>query len=212
MQNLMTSTRYRLVELFVLFVLVPVSLVLSIGIRTKIAIGLIGFMYILIVMAGVERIKIHIKKGIDWKRFWRLTFMKFVGIAVITSLYLLAMQPEDLFNVIKNDYRVWLLFLAVYAFLSVYPQELIYRTFFFKRYQDLFKNQNLFVFVNAGLFSLAHLFFQNTLVMFITFVGGLLFALTFQRTKSTFLVSIEHALYGGWLYTVGYGAMLGFPV
>ena len=65
--------------------------------------------------------------------------------------------------------------------------------------------------VNAALFSLAHIFFKNTLVMILTFIGGILFALTFKKTKSTLLVSIEHAIYGSWLFTVGMGEMLGFP-
>jgi membrane protease YdiL (CAAX protease family) len=75
----------------------------------------------------------------------------------------------------------------------------------------LFQNEALFLFFNATLFSLAHLFFRNALVMFITFLGGLLFALTYKKTKSTLLVTIEHAIYGCWLFTVGMGEMLGFP-
>jgi membrane protease YdiL (CAAX protease family) len=67
------------------------------------------------------------------------------------------------------------------------------------------------VFINGVLFSLAHLFFRNTLVSVLTFLGGLLFALTFLKYKSTLLVSIEHALYGNWLFTVGMGQMLAFP-
>lgn len=47
--------------------------------------------------------------------------------------------------------------------------------------------------------------------MVLTFVGGLLFAFTFQKTKSTLLVTVEHAIYGSWLFTVGMGNMLGFP-
>ena len=64
---------------------------------------------------------------------------------------------------------------------------------------------------NAILLSLAHIFFRSTLVMFLTFIGGILFAFTFNKTKSTLLVSIEHAIYGCWLFTVGMGDMLGFP-
>jgi membrane protease YdiL (CAAX protease family) len=60
-------------------------------------------------------------------------------------------------------------------------------------------------------FSLGHIFFKNALVMVLTFLGGILFALTFNKTKSTLLVSIEHAIYGSWLFTVGMGSMLGFP-
>jgi membrane protease YdiL (CAAX protease family) len=93
----------------------------------------------------------------------------------------------------------------------VYPQELIYRTFYFQRYSKLFNNNSLFIFINAIVFSLAHIFFRNTLVIVLTFLGGLLFALTYSKTQSTLLVSIEHAVYGCWLFTVGMGEMLGFP-
>jgi membrane protease YdiL (CAAX protease family) len=61
------------------------------------------------------------------------------------------------------------------------------------------------------LFSWAHIFFKNSLVMILTFLGGILFAITFKKTQSTLLVSIEHAVYGCWLFTVGMGSMLGFP-
>jgi len=45
----------------------------------------------------------------------------------------------------------------------------------------------------------------------LTFIGGVLFAYTYQKTKSTALVAIEHAVYGNWLFTVGMGEMLAFP-
>ncbi|WP_296343901.1 CPBP family intramembrane glutamic endopeptidase [Winogradskyella sp.] len=96
-------------------------------------------------------------------------------------------------------------------FFLVYPQELIYRTFFFRGCQQLFKNEKLFILINAALFSLAHIFFKNTLVSLLTFLGVILFALTFQKTKSTLLVSIKHSVYGCCLFTVGMGDMLGFP-
>ncbi|WP_245825457.1 CPBP family intramembrane glutamic endopeptidase [Pseudocolwellia agarivorans] len=110
-----------------------------------------------------------------------------------------------------NNPKLWLFILFFYSLFSVYPQELLYRTFFFKRYQALFKSEWLFIIVNAALFSLAHIFFKNVLVILLTFIGGILFALTFKKTKSTLLVSIEHSIYGCWLFTVGMGNMLGFP-
>lgn len=67
------------------------------------------------------------------------------------------------------------------------------------------------MFLNAIVFSLGHIFFKNSLVIILTFLGGILFAITFNKTKSTLLVSIEHVIYGCWLFTVGMGAMLGFP-
>jgi membrane protease YdiL (CAAX protease family) len=61
------------------------------------------------------------------------------------------------------------------------------------------------------LFSLAHIFFKSSLVLILTFIGGILFAITYKKTNSTLLVSIEHAIFGCWLFTVGMGTLLGFP-
>jgi membrane protease YdiL (CAAX protease family) len=112
---------------------------------------------------------------------------------------------------VLNKPLLWLAILFIYSVFSVYPQELIFRTFFFQRYEVLFKSKALFIFINAIVFSLAHLFFRNTLVLLLTLFGGILFGFTFYNTKSTLFVTIEHAIYGCWLYTVGMGSILGFP-
>ena len=119
--------------------------------------------------------------------------------------------PDKLFYVVIEKPKVWLFFLGVYSLISVLPQEFLYRTFFFERYSELFLSKTLFIILNAGLFSLAHLFFANSLVMLLTFIGGLLFAYTYSKINSVILVIIEHILYGCWLYTLGMGEMLGFP-
>jgi membrane protease YdiL (CAAX protease family) len=137
--------------------------------------------------------------------------VKLVLIALITSVFVWITDRESLFEVLRNKPKLWIFILFIYSIFSVYPQELIYRTFFFQRYQALFSDEKLFLFLNAIVFSLGHIFFKNALVMVLTFLGGILFALTFNKTKSTLLVSIEHAIYGSWLFTVGMGNMLGFP-
>lgn len=129
----------------------------------------------------------------------------------ITSIFVWFTDANNLFTVMLHKPKLWVLILLFYSLFSVYPQELLYRTFFFQRYENLFKNEKLFIFINALLFSLAHLFFKNTLVLLLTFIGGILFAITFKKSKSTVLVSIEHSIYGCWLFTVGMGNMLGFP-
>jgi membrane protease YdiL (CAAX protease family) len=43
--------------------------------------------------------------------------------------------------------------------------------------------------------------------MLLTTVGGLLFAYTYQRYRSTLLVAAEHALYGDFVFSVGIGGM-----
>ena len=207
----MNSLSYKASELFIIFVLIPISFALGYSPWIKLAIGLFGFSYIIFVLLKVEKKKFNMYQGLDWKSFWKQTLVKFLVIIVFTILFVWFNNKESLFNVMLNKPTLWIFILFVYSVFSVYPQEIIYRTFFFKRYHSLFKNDTLLVIVNALLFSLAHFLFRSTLVLILTFLGGLIFALTFKKTQSTLLVSIEHANYGCWLFTVGMGDILGFP-
>ncbi len=207
----MKSIRYRLIEFFLIFIVVPVSFALSFPVWIKMVISVIGFAYIIYVLLKVENNKFKLRQHINWKQFWQYGLVKFLVIIVVTIIYMYFVDKENLFVVIRTKPLLWVMILFIYSFFSVYPQELIYRTFFFQRYESLFRSNILFILVNAALFSLAHIFFKNTLVMLLTFLGGILFAITFKKTKSTLLVSIEHAIYGCWLFTVGMGSMLGFP-
>jgi membrane protease YdiL (CAAX protease family) len=199
------------IELFLLFIAVPLSLLLPYSFKIKGVTVLLAFIYLLYILFAKTDIKFNLKKGIDWKSFIKTTAIKFAVVMMVTTTYVYLVDPAKLFCVPRTDMRMFVIILALYTFLSVWPQELIYRTFFFARYAQFFTNNKLLIFVNAIIFSLAHLFFQNTLVTVLTFIGGLLFAYTFSKTKSTTLVSIEHAIYGNWLFTVGMGEMLAFP-
>ncbi len=207
----MQTKNYKLLELLILFLLIPISFVFSYNAIAKLSIGLTGFLYILFILLKVEKVKFQISKNIDWKSFWKSTLLKLFIIAIITSLYVYFTASKNLFIVVLNKPLLWILILLFYSIFSVYPQELLYRNYFFKHYKNLFKNEKMFLLINAFLFSLAHLLFKNILVLILTFIGGLLFAYTYNKTKSTFLVSVEHSIYGCWLFTVGMGNMLGFP-
>lgn len=207
----MQSTQYKSFELFIIFILIPVSFAINYSPWIKLSIGIIGFLYVIYVLLRIEKLKFKMSKHLNWKNFWKTTAIKLFIIAIITTSFVWITNSDLLFAVLLNKPVKWLILLFVYSFFSVYPQELVYRTFFFKRYRLLVKSESLFIFINAILFSLAHLFFNSSLVLLLTFFGGLLFAVTFKKTESTLLVSIEHAIYGSWLFTVGMGDMLGFP-
>ena len=207
----MNSTNYKLSELFILFIVFPIIITIDFPIWIKLIMGSLGFFYVTYLLLKVERLQIKNKTVIKWKSFWISTLLKFLFIVIVTVLYVWFTDKIQLFNVVKSKPLLWVVILFVYSIFSVYPQEIIYRTFFFKRYRSLIRNEYVFIFINALVFSLGHIFFSNFLVMILTFFGGLLFAFTFSKTKSTVLVSIEHAIYGCWLFTVGMGSMLGFP-
>ncbi|WP_343912862.1 CPBP family intramembrane glutamic endopeptidase [Aquimarina litoralis] len=208
----MSSTLARGLELLFLFVLLPISFLFDYHILIKVGITLVGFIYILLHLRRSGLLELKKPNKLTWKPFWKETIIKLAIIIIVTSLYVLWIAPDKLFAFLIKKPGTWVMILFIYTFLSVWPQEIIYRTFFYDRYEALLKNKWLFIFINAILFSLAHIFLRSFLVQLLTFIGGLLFAFTYQRTKSTTLVSIEHAIYGNWLFTVGMGEMLAFPV
>jgi membrane protease YdiL (CAAX protease family) len=207
----MNSITYKSLEFLIIFIVFPVSFALNYSPWIKLGMGFMGFLYIIYILLVVEKEKLKITPNLNWILFWKQTIIKLIVIAFITGAFVYLTDRESLFNVILNKPKLWVFILFVYSMFSVYPQELIFRTFFFKRYRTLFINTNFLIFINAIVFSLAHLFFKNTLVIVLTFLGGILFAITYHKTNSTLLVSIEHAIYGCWLFTVGMGSMLGFP-
>jgi membrane protease YdiL (CAAX protease family) len=92
-----------------------------------------------------------------------------------------------------------------YPIWSAFPQELIYRSWFFHRYRDLVKKEWVLIGMNALLFSFGHIIFENLLAIILTFIGGILFALTYKKSNSLMVVFIEHMLYGNWIFTLGIG-------
>lgn len=207
----MKTNTYKYIELLLLFIVIPVSFLFDYSPWFKLSIGLVGFGYVLFVLLKVENQKLRISKNINWSLFLKTTFLKLMVIIAITTAFVWFTNKELLFYVLANKPKLWLFILFVYSLFSVYPQELLFRTFFFRRYAMLFKNTIALVFTNAILFAIAHLLFKNNLVLVLTFLGGLMFAFSYYKTQSTLLVSIEHAIYGCWLFTVGMGSMLGFP-
>ncbi|WP_136480894.1 CPBP family intramembrane glutamic endopeptidase [Cognatitamlana onchidii] len=207
----MRTPLYKYIELFILFVFTPISFLFDYAPWVKILLGLSGFLYVLFVLIKVEKQKIKISKNINWMLFLKTTLFKLLVIATLTTLFVWLTNKAFLFHVLLNKPQLWVVILIIYSLFSVYPQELIFRTFFFKRYEALFNTSAVLIVVNAFLFALAHMLFKNTLVLVITFLGGFLFAFSYNKIRSTLLVSIEHAVYGSWLFTVGMGSILGFP-
>ncbi|GEQ86140.1 hypothetical protein ULMS_16480 [Patiriisocius marinistellae] len=209
------SKSYITIEFLLLFVAMPILLAVDLGTKfevyAKIGLVLFSFSYLLITLKRLGAIELKVKKGIDWRAFWKRIVVTFLVIAIVTIAYVFMVDKEALFYVPFNKPGLFVMILIVYTLFSVWPQEIIYRTFFFERYRVIFPKKSQIVFINAIVFMMAHLFFRNTLVLVLTFIGGIIFGLTYLKFKSTTLVSIEHAIYGNWLFTVGMGEMLAFP-
>lgn len=129
--------------------------------------------------------------------------IQFVMISLLLFAIVTFFAPELLFSLVKKNPLLWVLILFLYPVLSVYPQEFLYRTFFFHRYHTIFENRILFITLNALLFGYMHIIFHNWVAVVLTTGGGLLFALIYERTRSTAVVFVAHSLYGWMLFTLG---------
>ena len=145
------------------------------------------------------------------KNIWLRVILQFLISAKLITLFVILAYPDELFKVPTTKPSLWIGISFVYVFLSVIPQEYIYRVFFFSRYQGLFTKPWAMIIASTICFCMVHLMFNNSLVMLLTLIGGLLFSITYYQSKNYTMCVIEHSLYGLWLFTVGLGDMLAFP-
>jgi uncharacterized protein len=127
--------------------------------------------------------------------------MVIAGMALFTAVF----YPDRLFALVIEKPDLWVMVMVFYPLLSVLPQEIAFRRFFFERYRPLFGEGEVMLVINAAVFAYVHIVFLNPVALLFTFVGGLLFAYTYNRSRSVLLVSLEHALYGNAIYTLGLG-------
>ena len=117
-------------------------------------------------------------------------------------------RPGALFSLVSHRPGLWIFIIFAYPLVSVFPQELMYRLFFFRRYRCLFGTERAMVLASAVAFSYGHIVFHNWVAVALTAVGGLIFGQTYRLTRSIPWTAIEHSLYGGALFTLGYGEFL----
>lgn len=114
-------------------------------------------------------------------------------------------RRENLFDLPRRHPGLWLAVMVLYPVLSVYPQELIFRSFLFHRYAPAFGSGPGLVAASAAAFGYVHIIFGSWVSVVLSTAGGAIFALRYQRTNSLFAASAEHALYGILVFTVGLG-------
>ena len=131
--------------------------------------------------------------------------LRFIVCAVLMAMLTWCFTPELLFSFVRQNPAFWALIMLLYPMLSVVPQEVIFRQFFFMRYQPLFPRALLMIAMSGLAFAFAHILFHNWLAPVLCLIGGVMFAQTYHKTRSLALVALEHALYGDFLFTVGLG-------
>lgn len=164
---------------------------------------------LLAVLAGVELWR-HREPGIAvWsigpsgRALLARLLLVWLASAVVLAAGVQLWRPERLFALPRQQTRAWIELLVLYPFVSVLPQEVLYRAFFFHRYRALLGEGALALIANATLFAWMHLVFHNVVAVALTFLGGLLFAATYRRSHSLGLVALQHVLYGWTVFSIG---------
>lgn len=142
--------------------------------------------------------------GVGRRELWRV-LAQFVVISFALVGMVLWLAPANFLNFPRDEPWIYLLVMVLYPLISVLPQELIFRVFFHRRYGAIVQSRALLILLSAVAFGWAHVGFGNGLALVLSTAAGLLFGLTWERTRTLPVVWIEHALYGNLVFTIGLG-------
>jgi len=169
------------------------------------------FIYCFVVMYNRKNISRRIFRIKSFLSLKEVAF-KSLFLLVISSLWVYIFREDVFFHLPLNNFWFWILIILTYPIWSAFTQEFIYRFFFYQRYRILFDSILVMIFVNALCFSMAHIIFRNWVALVFTFVGSIVFSLTYIRSKSLNVVFIEHSIYGNIFFTNGFGIFFYLPL
>ena len=154
------------------------------------------------------------KKDFSFKSFLKFDVplklvLRNVGLMILATTllgaYVLLFESEKMLNLPKKNTRLWIIMLIGYPLISASVQEIIYRTFIFRRYSRLFKTKNWMIFASAAAFSFVHIVYYSPFSMITTFFLGLYLSYIYEKTKSILFTTVLHGYLGNVVFTVGLG-------
>lgn len=153
-------------------------------------------------------------KGFDRRKLWdvrplrahvRGIALAFLGPAVLMGVFTYAFHRPLFLYFISAEPWLWFVFVVFYPLFACYPQEVLFRAFFFHRYGPLFERQAVTVVLSGLSFGLAHLFLANPFAPVLAAFGGMLFAYRYAKAGTVMAPAVEHGLWGNFLFTIGMG-------
>ncbi len=131
--------------------------------------------------------------------------LRFIILAPLIAVATWLAFPNLFLGLPRQRPLFWAIIMVLYPLLSVWPQEMLYRSLFFHRFRALFRSDFALILVSATSFGFAHVIFLNWIAIAMTALGGLLFARDYARHHSLSLTCLEHSVYGCLIFTVGLG-------
>lgn len=162
---------------------------------------------------GLGLVLLHRTPGFAWHdltRGWNRIDMRFVGLfasltVAVAAAVVAITAPGNAFGLVRANPALMAAIAALYPFLSALPQEIIYRPLFFRRYGAILPRLWPAIWLNAGLFALAHLMYWSWIVAAMTFSGGLAFAWAYEAKRNFPMAVVLHATAGVIVFVMGLG-------
>lgn len=205
--NIFTHNIYKIIELILLSSIIPYIVLVLKLFNLIIPVLLLVCVYCIIIYCIENK-----NFSSEFKKIFNININIFIRIIIrwiFASFILLIITfyffNEKFFIIQNNKPEILWKIMILYPIFSALPQEFIFCKFFFYRYKSIFKSDNNLVISSALFFSVTHILFLNFIAPILSFIGGLLFANTYNKHRSLLLVSIEHGLYGNTLFFIGLG-------
>lgn len=139
------------------------------------------------------------------KKYVMKSAVRMLVVSILLLWFTFWIFPNLFFSYPLEHFNSYLITFFLYPIASVIPQELIYRVYYFHRYETLIPEKYLLMFSNAFIFGLTHFIYGNWVAPIATFLAAWLFIWNYYHTKNIWNVSIEHYFYGILMFTVGFG-------
>ena len=191
----------RIGELFAFFIGVPSLMVLGYLPRSPIPVLL------LLSLLAYLFLRSKIVWRADWNELRLPLFIFLLGLPFAAALAFF-LVPERFLSLPLERPQLWILISILYPLLSVTAQEILYRVWFWERYALLFPSEVQRILASAFVFAYGHIVLRNWAALILCLFGGLLFGLTYSRSRTFFPVWLEHSLWGVLLFTLGFGKYL----
>lgn len=143
-------------------------------------------------------------KAVNWGNLSPL-LLRWVFACIGMTAFLYVYDPDRMMELVFDRGGLFLILFFIYPLFSALPQEFIFCSFFFARYKPLFGDGMGIVLASAVTFAYAHCLYLNPVAPTLSLLGGIIFALTYLKTRSLAMVTIEHSLYGNFLFFIGLG-------
>jgi membrane protease YdiL (CAAX protease family) len=193
-------------EFLLLFIGIPLFMFFDTGFRLPSVVLIPSLVFIFLIL--------RYRTEFRWRELvaFRISRAQLVhdGITIlICGILLLAVVliwiPDKLLNLPRGNPMIWLAMSLFYPVFSAYPQEIIFRTYIFRRYRRIFPANWMVITASGIMFSFAHILYYHPISMILTLVGGLYLANVYRRTGSVLYAAIIHGILGMLVYTVGLG-------